>query len=442
MTTSQKHYSKVAVILHWLIAAAIVFQLALGWRMGEEPKGPGLYALFQLHKSIGFTILFLSLFRLGWRLTHVAPPLPAGMPRWEQLAAKLTHLAFYGIMIGLPLSGWLLVSTSKINIPTLLFGQVPMPHLPWFVSLAADAKSGWHELAEDGHGLLAFATAGLLALHLGAVLKHQVLEKDEVFAHMAVGARPGLLEWRLWAAFAALPLVAAAAWFYHPAVTVAKPMEPVMSEPVLAENETTNAESIAEDTGAPAVAAEPAANAAADAPAAVKAEPALAVPWQVSAKSSSLGFATSWSGEAVLGHFKNWQADIVFGADELDKSSIKVTVDLASVSTGDEQRDSALPGDDWFDAGHHPQAVFVSKKIRKTGKRYQAEGALTLRDKTEPVTLTFDLSVDGDKASARGFATLDRTVFGVGQGEYAATDSIPAAVKVTFNLKANRKTAN
>lgn len=441
MTTSQNHYSKVAVILHWLIAAAIVFQLALGWRMGEEPKGPALYALFQLHKSIGFSILFLSLFRLGWRLTHRAPPLPAAMPAWEQLAAKLTHLAFYGIMIGVPLSGWLLVSTSKINIPTLLFGQVPMPHLPWFVALAADAKANWHELAEDSHSLLAFATAGLLALHLGAVLKHQVLEKDQVFAHMAIGARPGLLEWRLWAAFAALPLVAAAAWFYQPTVTIAKPVEPVLSEPVLAENTTPAIEPVATDTGA-AVAADAPAKAAVDAPAEVKAEAAFAVPWQVNASASTLGFATSWSGEAVLGRFKNWQAEIIFGADELAKSSIKVTVDLASVSTGDEQRDSALPGDDWFDAGHHPKAVFVATNIRKAGKHYLAEGTLTLRDKTAPLTLNFDLSVNGDKAAAKGFATLDRTVFGVGQGEYAATDSIPAAVKVTFSISATRKTGH
>lgn len=438
MTTSQKHYSKVAVSLHWLIAAAIVFQLALGWRMGEEPKGPGLYALFQLHKSIGFTILFLSLFRLGWRLTHTAPPLPAAMPRWEQLAAKLAHLAFYGIMIGLPLSGWLLVSTSKINIPTLLFGVAPMPHLPWFVSLTADAKAGWHELAEVSHSLLALGTAALLALHLGAVLKHQLLEKDEVFGHMALGAKPGWLEWRLWAAFAALPLMAAAAWFYQPAVAAKKTVEPVVSEPVLAEAEAAAPEPVAVEATATPV--DPAAK---EAPAVAapetKAEPALAVPWLVNAKTSSLGFATSWSGDAVLGKFGRWNAEIVFGADELDKSSIKVEVDLASVSTGDEQRDTALPGEEWFDVEHHPKAVFTSKKIRKSGKRYLAEGTLSLRDKTAPVTLTFDLTVNGDTASAKGFATLDRTVFGVGQGEYAATDSIPAAVKVSFNVKATHK---
>jgi polyisoprenoid-binding protein YceI len=77
---------------------------------------------------------------------------------------------------------------------------------------------------------------------------------------------------------------------------------------------------------------------------------------------SQLGFTTSWSGEAVLGQFSDWQADIMFAEQALDKSSIKVTVNLAKVSTGDEQRDAALPSNDWFDAEHYPQAVFQSKK--------------------------------------------------------------------------------
>ena len=68
-----KRYTTVAIILHWLIAAAILFQIILGWRMGDEPKGPATYAIFQLHKSIGITILVLSVFRLIWRFMHARP---------------------------------------------------------------------------------------------------------------------------------------------------------------------------------------------------------------------------------------------------------------------------------------------------------------------------------------------------------------------------------
>ena len=106
MSTSSSRYTNMAVFLHWLIAVAIIFQLGLGWRMGDEPKGAGLYVLFQLHKSIGFTILLLSVLRLLWRLTHKVPILPNTMPQWEKTAASLAHWAFYGIMFGLPLTGW------------------------------------------------------------------------------------------------------------------------------------------------------------------------------------------------------------------------------------------------------------------------------------------------------------------------------------------------
>ena len=84
MNATSNRYTNVAIILHWLIAAAIIFQMVLGWRLGDAPKGATTYALFQLHKSIGFTILFLSLARLAWRFMHT--PLPSHMKAWEKTA--------------------------------------------------------------------------------------------------------------------------------------------------------------------------------------------------------------------------------------------------------------------------------------------------------------------------------------------------------------------
>src|SRR6201996_2375048 len=111
----RSRYATVAIILHWLIALAIVAQVAIAWRMGgKTPEG---FALIQLHKSIGVTILVLSILRLGWRLTNPPPPEPATLARWERVLAQAVHWAFYGIMIGMPLTGWLMVSTSKTLIP-------------------------------------------------------------------------------------------------------------------------------------------------------------------------------------------------------------------------------------------------------------------------------------------------------------------------------------
>ena len=438
MVTSSARYNNIAVLLHWLIAAAIIFQLGLGWRMGDEPKGAGAYALFQLHKSIGFSILFLSLFRVVWRLTHKAPELPNTMPQWEQWAAKLAHLAFYGIMLGLPLTGWLLVSASSTNIPTVLFGVVPFPHLPLIAELPTDVKHQLHELAEDAHGLLAVATLGLLLLHIGAVLKHQLIVKDSVFSHMAVGAKAGWGEWRLWLILASVPVVFMSAWWYP----TAKPAAPVAQQAeILTEELTPIEEEATPVVDSPAIvspkddAVKPA-----EQPQTVveeKIENTEPVVWQVNAKKSRLGFMTSWSGEQVLGEFSDWQANIVFAENALEKSHIEVKVNLAKVSTGDSQRDEALPTADWFNAEQYPQAIFKSNKIISKGtQRYQAQGTLSLKNVTQKVNLDFVLNVKDKLAKAQGTAQLDRTVFGVGQGEWAATDSIPAMVKVQFKLEA------
>ncbi len=423
-------YTTVAILLHWLIAAAIIFQILLGWRMGWAPKNSLLkFGLFQMHKSVGITILLLSLARLAWRLFHRAPHLD--QPAWEAAAAKIVHVAFYGIMIGLPLTGWMVVSASPIQIPTLLYGVVPWPHLPWIAELAAPAKHAWHEGASFSHEALVKVTYLLLALHLGAVAKHQLIDRDAVFGHMAAGARPGFLEPRLWLTAAVFLGVIGAGFAYQP------PVKPALAAPPPAQ---AMAPPAAE---APPPSAAPAASAAAPAPA--SAAPAKAdeapeppVAWAVR-KDSSLGFSTTWSGQPVEGRFDRWTADILFSPTALDKSHLKVEIDLASAATGDSQRDASLATDDWFDVAAHPKATFTASKFRKTGDdRYVADGVLDLRGVKKPVSLPFSLKIDGKTARAKGSVTLDRTAFGVGQGEWAATDSVPAAVKVNVSVVADR----
>jgi cytochrome b561 len=177
-------YNAVAKGLHWLIAAAIVGMLALGWIMTDLPKGDPLqFPLFQWHKSIGITILLLSLVRLGWRLVHPAPPLPKGMPHWESLAARATHILFYVAMIGMPFAGWVMVSTSSLNLPTMLYGLVEWPNLPILPTLENKKQIG--HLFSDLHSLGAYALAALLVLHIGAAWKHHLIDRDDVLLRMA-----------------------------------------------------------------------------------------------------------------------------------------------------------------------------------------------------------------------------------------------------------------
>src|SRR4051812_1302224 len=120
----KSRYATVAIILHWLIALAIVTQVSLAWRFGDD-RTPLAFALLQLHKSIGVSILVLSIVRLGWRLTNPPPPEPRNLARWENVASSIVHWGFYVIMVGMPLTGWLMVSASRTQIPTVLFWTVP-----------------------------------------------------------------------------------------------------------------------------------------------------------------------------------------------------------------------------------------------------------------------------------------------------------------------------
>jgi polyisoprenoid-binding protein YceI len=160
--------------------------------------------------------------------------------------------------------------------------------------------------------------------------------------------------------------------------------------------------------------------------------------WTVS-PGGRLGFVASWSGTPVNGNFGRWTSNIKFSPDDLAKSSIRVAVDLASADTVDSQRDEMLRGDSFLNATGNPQAVFTSSAISaKGGDRYQAKGSLSLNGRSRPVTLDFTLKIKDEVARVTGTTRLDRTSFGVGAGEWAATDQIAANVAVNFAFTARK----
>jgi len=188
-TTPTHRYTSVAIILHWLIAIMLVSMVFVGWWMEDLREalfaGTGSLELTQSvynwHKTAGIVILLLSVFRLVWRVTHPAPPLPEGMKAWEKLAAQLTHWGFYGVMIGAPLMGW--VTSSASPFPSKLFNldTVLLPHLP------VPQTESFEHLTASIHGASGWVIFGLLALHAGAALKHHVLERDGTLTRMLPG---------------------------------------------------------------------------------------------------------------------------------------------------------------------------------------------------------------------------------------------------------------
>ncbi|MGZ6039371.1 MAG: cytochrome b/b6 domain-containing protein, partial [Phenylobacterium sp.] len=367
-----RRYALVAIILHWVIALAIVTQIILAGRM-DGPPTPESFAVTQLHKSIGITILLLSLVRLGWRLINPPPPEPATLAPWERVLSQAVHWGFYGVMILMPLTGWLMVSASRIEIPTLLYGVVHWPDIPGIAGLAPAAKKTWHTIGLTGHGLIAKVIYVLLALHVAGALKHQLLSRDApVLARMAPGAVPG----RWWDP--RIFLIAAAFVGVIAFGRLVQPPRPAMGPPPVAAAPT-------EPTPAPTPVAAATATPAQVAPAAPPAPPpGGATPWKVAA-GSKLTFTTSWGGDPIQGRFDAWRAEVVFGPEALDKSRVTVSIDMTSARTGDAQRDASLPSGDWFDAAAHPKAIFTANRFEKTGAdRYLAHGSLSLRGVTKP----------------------------------------------------------
>jgi len=176
-------YSAVAMLLHWLIAALIFTNIWYGWRMGQV-KGLAQFELFQLHKSIGVSVLLLCLLRLGWRLIAAPPPLPASLTRVERVIASATHWILYGFMIVLPLTGWVVVSASPYNLPTLLFKTVPWPHLAFIHDLPMMTRKLIEDGVGDVHEWLAWSLLALAGLHVAAAIKHLVWDRDDVAARM------------------------------------------------------------------------------------------------------------------------------------------------------------------------------------------------------------------------------------------------------------------
>lgn len=172
------------------------------------------------------------------------------------------------------------------------------------------------------------------------------------------------------------------------------------------------------------------------------AAPALAAPassWVVDKGASKVGFTSSMSGEAFSGSFKRWDSAIRFDPKNLAGSSVTTTVDVTSAVTGDADRDESLPTAQWFSAASFPKATYTATKFTALGgNRYQADGTLTLRGVTKPVSLPFTLAITGNAAKMTSSINLNRSAFGVGSGEWASTTVVPANVRVDIVIAATR----
>ncbi|MEO8739360.1 MAG: cytochrome b [Casimicrobiaceae bacterium] len=170
-------YTTTAIVLHWVIALAVIAQIIFGWWMQEIPKlpvGPRVNA-FNLHKSIGMSILLLMVMRLTWRATHPPPELPA-MPAWQLHAAHMHHWLLYACLFVQPATGYL--GSIFSGYPVRFYGVV----LPAW----AARNDAMKDLMSSVHLVMSWILVAAIVIHVLAALKHHVIDRDGLLRRMWV----------------------------------------------------------------------------------------------------------------------------------------------------------------------------------------------------------------------------------------------------------------
>lgn len=169
-----RRYAPSSIWLHWLMAAALAANFALGLSVQDMPLSPQKLKVIAWHKWAGMTLLALVTVRLANRLLFPPPP-PEPAPRWQQRAAAAVHLALYGLMFAIPFSGWLV--SSAAGIPVIYLNVWELPQL-----LPKDLA--WADQLKQVHKALNLALLVLVSVHVLAALKHHFLDRDRTLVRM------------------------------------------------------------------------------------------------------------------------------------------------------------------------------------------------------------------------------------------------------------------
>lgn len=395
MSDRSPRYTAVAIALHWAIAIAIVFIIWLGWNMDDHE------ARFQLHKSVGITILLLTIARIVWRLLNPPPTLPEDMKPLEKTASHVVHLGFYGLMLAMPLTGWLVVSThTSFDVPTVLYGTVSWPDIPGVGFLTNDAA---HEVIEFVHSKLAWLAIGMLGLHVVGALKHEFSGEEGVLKRML----PGL--------FGRTQGPRAPSKGFITAFGSAFAVFAIIAGLPLASG---------------ALRSAPDAEAASFAP-----------NWTVDQAASSIAFSGIHDGNAYNGDFGNWDAAIRFDADDIAAAQAQVNVYTGSATANQKLYTDSLKSAEWLNSAAHPVATVKVDAFTEQGDGYTSTATLTLKDITVTVPLDFTLEFDGDTALMRGSTVLQRKALDLGQGSDPGADWVGEDVTVNVTVRATRRPA-
>ena len=397
-----ERYTNVAIALHWIIALCLGIMIALGKNM-YDAEHREIEWMFQLHKSVGITILTLMIARLVWRLANRPPPLPATMKPVEKSASHITHMALYALMFGLPLSGWVMVSLSPFSIATVLYGTIGWPHLPGLAELAFETRQSVYPKIANIHEIMSWALIALFALHVIAAVKHEISDDEGVLKRMLP---------RLFGKTTPPQAPARGAWVAFGSAFAFFGI--IAGGPVIAQSltgpETTPATS---DQGN----------------------------WDINYDASEIRFSGTHSGNAFSGVFEDWSATINFDPDALGEASASVLVTTQSARTGDTLYDNTLEAAEWFNVTAFPQATVSLSNFRlaedaEDGEMI-ADATLTIKEAVSTVDFRFHLGEADGVWTMTGETLLARETFELGQESDATGDWVSTDITVSVTVEAS-----
>ncbi|WP_439155772.1 cytochrome b/b6 domain-containing protein [Yoonia sp.] len=386
-------YGTVTKTFHWLTALLIIAVIPLGVVANQLPYDTNAQLafkaqLFSVHKTLGVIIFVVVLARILWALTQPKPgPLHPDRRR-ETVLAETVHWLLYASLVAVPLTGWIHHAATSGFAPILLPIGQSLPLVPKNETLS--------ETFAALHWIWSKIMVAAILMHVAGALKHQFVDKDATLRRMWFGHAdaPATAPHRgnLIAPLAALVVFglatgagALAGFFSHDSTTTTAALADVSSE------------------------------------------------WAVT--DGAIEITVTQFGSPVSGRFADWTSAIRFDPDATGNAGeVTTTVSIGSLTLGS-VTDQAM-GPDFFDAGNFPTALFDATIIEDAGA-YRAEGTLTIKDNSMPVTLPFDLTVDGDTATMQGRVALDRRDFNIGQSMNDETN-LAFGVSVDVSVTATR----
>ncbi|MEM8844004.1 MAG: cytochrome b [Pseudomonadota bacterium] len=175
LRNTQSHWGLVTRLFHWLMAIAILVMIAVGVTMINLPTSPLKIDMFKFHKSLGMLLLLLALLRLFWRFTNPVPLLPDYLPQKEKFLVHAGQYVMYGLLIFIPLSGWII--NSAANIPMQWFGLFVVPPI-------VGPSIEMEDYAKTAHLTFIIILGIILCAHIGAALRHHYINKNNILMNM------------------------------------------------------------------------------------------------------------------------------------------------------------------------------------------------------------------------------------------------------------------